>query len=112
MQKLLLLIGLSLVFVSPAAGSGWSWEDAGFANQSYINRYGCSLHPLEGGSDKAGAVTIIVPDGGGAFKGGLLFGADPSDQNCPLSLCPGTFCNGYTFPPPLRLPGRTQWSGN
>jgi hypothetical protein len=94
-QKLLLLIGLSLAFVSSAATS------YGFTNYDYRGRYQCELHPLEGNSDKAGAVLLIYPDGSGGFgAGSTLVGASGEDQPCPLSLCKGTSCSTFTFSSP------------
>jgi hypothetical protein len=87
MQKLLLLVGVSLALVSPASTSY-----AGFSVADYFGRYACELHPLEGGSDKAGAVLLIYPDGGGKFTGGTLVGANDTDQQCPFTLCKGTSC--------------------
>jgi hypothetical protein len=69
MQKLLLLAGVSLALVSAASTSY-----AGFSVADYFGRYSCELHPLEGSSDKAGAVLLIYPDGGGKFTSGTLAG--------------------------------------
>jgi hypothetical protein len=87
MQKLLLLAGVSLALVSAASTSY-----AGFSVADYFGRYACELHPLEGSSDKAGAVLLIYPDGGGKFTAGTLVGAWSADQQCPFSLCKGTSC--------------------
>jgi hypothetical protein len=95
MQKLLLLAGVSLALVSSASTS-----HAGFSRADYFGRYSCELHPLEGSSDKAGAVLLIYPDGGGKFTSGTLAGAAAEDQPCPLSLCKGTSCGGFNFPTP------------
>jgi hypothetical protein len=95
MQKLLLLAGVSLALVSSASTSY-----AGFSLADYFGRYACELHPLEGNSDKAGAVLLIYPDGGGKFTGGTLVGAKATDQQCPLFLCKGTICSTFTFSNP------------
>src|SRR5258708_15663725 len=97
MQKILLLLGLALVFVSRTTTA----LGGGFSNKTYHGRYVCELHPTEGDTDKGGGVLLIFPDGKGGFAAtGTLVGAHESEQDCPLSLCPGTTCGSCTLPNP------------
>jgi hypothetical protein len=108
MKKLLLSAGLCLLFVLPAAITR---GDSNFSSWTYRGRYTCELHPLEGNSDKAGAVLLIYPSGQGNFNGGTLVGARQVDQQCPLTLCSGTSCAGFTFSNPSSYSVRSDGRG-